>query len=297
MYVAHLKKAMTHQSNSKRSSQWFRPVLLACALGASASVLSGCFPLAAGGIVVGAFSISDRRTTGAQAEDQAIELKALSRLRDRFKSDQISFSVTSFNRIALLTGFVPDAQTKAEAARIVAGIENVRSVLNEIELGLPPGIATYGKDTTLTARVKASLMDAKDVQAQAVKVFTEAGSVYLMGIATEREAARAADIASRISGVRRVVRAFEIVSEAELANIQSRNQAEKSAPAAPPQPAAPVTPPPPPPAPAPITPAAPAAIQQPAAPVSSAASAASTGAQPAVPAAAPASTAEATPVR
>lgn len=296
MYVAHPKKAMTHQSNSKRSSQWFRPVLLACALGASASVLSGCFPLAAGGIVVGAFSISDRRTTGAQAEDQAIELKALSRLRDRFKSDQISFSVTSFNRIALLTGFVPDAQTKAEAARIVAGIENVRSVLNEIELGLPPGIATYGKDTTLTARVKASLMDAKDVQAQAVKVFTEAGSVYLMGIATEREAARAADIASRISGVRRVVRAFEIVSEAELANIQSRNQAEKSAPATA-QPAAPVTPPPPPPAPAPITPAAPAAIQQPAAPVSSATPAASTGAQPAVPVAVPASTAEATPVR
>ena len=193
--------------------------LVICVLGITAIGLAGCFPVVATGVVTGALSVSDRRTTGAQAEDQAIEIKAFNRFRERFKSGQISLSVVSFNRIALVTGYVPDEATKAEAARLVSSIENVKNSLNEIVVGLPPSIRTYGSDTILTTRVKASMLEAKDLQAQVIKVYTESSTVFLMGIVTEREANRAADIASRVSGVRRVVRAFETISEADLSRM------------------------------------------------------------------------------
>ena len=193
--------------------------LVISALGITAIGLAGCFPVVATGIVTGALSVSDRRTTGAQAEDQTIEIKAFNRFRERFKSGQISLSVVSFNRIALVTGYVPDEATKAEAARLVSSIENVKNSLNEIVVGLPPSIRTYGSDTILTTRVKASMLEAKDLQAQVIKVYTESSTVFLMGIVTEREANRAADIASRVSGVRRVVRAFETISEADLSRM------------------------------------------------------------------------------
>lgn len=215
-----------------------RIVFLLCALGSSAAVLTGCFPVVATGVVAGALSVSDRRTTGAQAEDQAIELKAFNRFREQFKADNISLSVVSFNRIALVTGYAPNANVKAEAARIVGGVDNVRSVLNEVTIGPVPSIRTYGTDTVLTTRVKASLLEAKDIQANVIKVITESNTVFLMGIVTEREAARAADIASRVSGVRRVVRAFEIITEAELSRIQLQTGgSNNTAPAAPAKPA------------------------------------------------------------
>jgi hypothetical protein len=144
----------------------------------------------------------------------------------------------SFNRIALITGYAPNANIKAEAARLVSGIDNVRSVLNEVIIGPVPSIRTYGTDTVLTTRVKASLLEAKDIQANVIKVITESNTVFLMGIVTEREAARAADIASRVSGVRRVVRAFEIITEAELSRIQLQTGgSNNTAPAAPAKPA------------------------------------------------------------
>ena len=194
--------------------------LVISVLGITAIGLAGCFPVVATGVVTGALSVSDRRTTGAQAEDQAIEIKAFNRFRERFKSSQISLSVVSFNRIALVTGYVPDEAAKAEAVRLVSSIENVRNSLNEVVVGLPPSIRTYGSDTILTTRVKASMLEAKDLQAQVIKVYTESSTVFLMGIVTEREANRAADIASRVSGVRRVVRAFETISEADLSRMQ-----------------------------------------------------------------------------
>ena len=216
----------------------FRIAFLACALGASAVVLTGCFPVVATGVVAGALSVSDRRTTGAQAEDQAIEIKAFNRFREQFKGDNTSLSVVSFNRIALLTGYVPNAAMKAEAARVLGSVDNVRTVLNEVIVGPVPSIRTYGTDTVLTTRVKASLLEAKDIQANVIKVLTESNTVFLMGIVTEREAARAADIASRVSGVRRVVRAFEIITEAELSRIQLQTGGSgNTAPAAPAKPA------------------------------------------------------------
>lgn len=209
-----------------------RRAILGAGLAGSALMLSGCFPLVAGGVAGGALALADRRTTGAQAEDQAIELKAFNRFNERFKSDKVSLSVTSFNRIALLTGFVPDAATRSEAASILSRIENVRTVVNEITVGAKPGAATYAKDTWITTRVKATLIDTKDLQANAIKVYTEASVVFLMGIVTEREATRAADVASKISGVTRVVRAFEVISEAELARLASQGQKSSEEPAA-----------------------------------------------------------------
>lgn len=202
-----------------------RAVLMAGAAGATL-LLSGCFPLVAGGVAGGAVSLADRRTTGAQADDQAIELKAFNRFGERFKDDKVSLSVTSFNRIALLTGFVPDAATRTQAAALLGRIENVRTVINEVTVGPKPGVSAYAKDTWITTRVKTSLIDAKDLHANAIKVYTEASVVYLMGIVTEREATSAANIASKVSGVARVVRAFEIISEAELARMTAKGQTD-----------------------------------------------------------------------
>ena len=212
-----------------------RTTFIAAALVSSTMLLTGCFPVVATGMVAGALSISDRRTTGAQTEDQAIELKAFNRFREQFKSEQISLTVTSFNRIALLTGYVPNEQARTEAAKLVQSIDNVRSVINEVAIGPAPSVRAFGVDTVLTARVKASFLEAKDVQANVIKVYTDASTVYLMGVVTERKAKRATDIASRVTGVRRVIRAFEVISEEELARIQlqtggARNTAPVSAP-------------------------------------------------------------------
>ncbi len=204
-------------------SRALRAGLLACVLAGMSVVLSGCFPVVATGVVAGALSVADRRTTGAQTEDQAIEIKAANRFRDTFKSDQVSLTVVSFNRIALVTGFVPDEKTRAEAVRLVTAIENVRGVLNEIVIGSPPpSLASYGSDSLITARVKSALIDSRDLQGHAIKVFTESSVVYLMGIVTEREARLASQIASRVAGVRRVVQAFEIITEAELERLQAQ---------------------------------------------------------------------------
>lgn len=213
--------------------QPLRFAVIACALGISATALTGCFPVVATGVVGGALSLSDRRTTGAQAEDQAIELKAFNRFREAFKDNRVALSVVSYNRIALLTGYVPDQATKEQAAKIASGIENVRTVFNEVVIGPAPSLRTFGTDTVLTTRVKAALVESKDVQANVIKVFTEASTVFLMGIVTEREANRAADIASRVSSVRRVVRAFEIISEAELKRMQERAVGDNTAPVQP----------------------------------------------------------------
>jgi len=206
------------------SRQAFRTAVVACSLGVAATTLTGCFPVVATGVAVGAMSVADRRTTGAQTDDQAIEIKAFNRLRENTKTKAASLSVVSFNRIALLTGYAPDAATRAEALEIVKRIENVREVLNEVTLGPKPSLATYSSDVIITTRVKAALLSSQEVKANTVKVFTESGIVYLMGIVSEREARAASVLASKISGVRRVVRAFEVISEPDLQNLERRQQ-------------------------------------------------------------------------
>jgi osmotically-inducible protein OsmY len=193
-----------------------RMALLAAAV-TSATLLGACAPLIIGGAMVGtALSVTDRRTSGAQVEDQAIELKAVARLRETVPAEA-NVSVTSYNRTALITGEAPTEAARTAAEQAVARIDNVRATVNELAVMGSTSVSARSNDSILTSKVKAAFIDAKDVQANAVKVVTERGTVYLMGRVTEREANRAAEVARGTSGVGKVVKVFEIISEAELA--------------------------------------------------------------------------------
>ncbi len=192
---------------------------LAATIGAG-SMMAGCAPLLVGGAMVGgALSYADRRTAGTQVEDQSIELKSLTRVRDAV-GDRGHVSVTSYNRNVLLTGEAASEADRQAVEAAVAGIDNVRGVVNELAVAGSTSMASRSNDAVLTSKVKASHIDAKDLQANTIKVVTERGVVYLMGIVTEREANRATELARGVSGVAKVVRVFELVSEAELARLQ-----------------------------------------------------------------------------
>ena len=187
---------------------------------AAATLLGACAPLLIGGAMVGGSLIAvDRRSSGTQVEDQAIELKAGSRIGEAL-ADRGHVSTTSYNRMVLISGEVATEADKATAEQTVSRIDNVRSVVNELAVAGNSSITSRSSDVLITSKVKASMVDAKDVQANSFKVVTERGVVYLMGRVTEREAGRATDIARGVSGVQKVVRLFEVVTDAELANIQ-----------------------------------------------------------------------------
>ena len=203
--------------------QWRRMGGLLLAAGMTAGSLSACVPLlVGGGAVTTALVASDRRTSGMYLEDERIEQSSAAKLREKLTNGSRA-SVTSFNRLALITGEVRSAAEKAEIERIVAGVENVRTVVNELEV-VPfiSSITQRTKDTFITSKVKASIIDAKDLQANTIKVVTEMNVVYLMGIVTPREAKRAAEIARGVNDVRKVVRVFESISEDELANYKTK---------------------------------------------------------------------------
>jgi len=202
-----------------------RLTLLASALAASA-LMSGCAVLVGGAMVGGSMMAVDRRTSGTQVEDQAIEFKAAKRASEVL-GDRGHINVTSYGRLVLVTGEAPNEADKAAVEQAIARIENVRSVVNELAITMPSSIGNRSNDALITSKVKASMVDAKDVQANAYKVVTERSVVYLMGRVTEREANRGTEIARGVSGVRKVVKVFDVVSESELAGT-----APASAPAA-----------------------------------------------------------------
>jgi len=191
---------------------------------AAATLLVGCTALVVGTAVVGGAMIAtDRRTSGSQVDDEVIELKANGRMGETFPNDDVArINTTSYNRMVLLTGEVPTQADKTTAEQVVARIENVLSVVNELTVGPPNTFTERTKAAFVTTKVKASLVDAKDLFANSIKVVTHRGVVYLMGRVTEREAMRASEIARGVSGVVKVVRVFEILSEAELANSRPR---------------------------------------------------------------------------
>jgi len=196
-------------------SRTCRAVLEAC-LGAA--LVAGCAPLVVGGAMVGGtLMFMDRRTTGAQVDDQAIELKAGNRIKEVGGSNA-HVNVTSYNRTVLLTGEVGTDADRSAVEQAVQRIENVRSTVNELGVMAPSAIGSRSQDTVITSKVKATLVDARDLQANAFKVVTERSVVYLMGRVTDREANRATELARAVSGVQKVVRVFEVVSEAELAD-------------------------------------------------------------------------------
>jgi osmotically-inducible protein OsmY len=191
----------------------------------SAALLSGCAPLLIGGAVVGgAMVATDRRTTGSQVDDETIELKANNRMNEAF-GERARVSTTSYNRMVLLTGEVPAEADKTTAEQVVARVDNVQSVVNELTVGPINTFSEKTKDAFVTAKVKASLIDAKDVFANSIKVITHRGTVYLMGRVTEREATRASEIARGVGGVVKVIRVFEVLTESELANTQPKSLA------------------------------------------------------------------------
>ncbi|MBS7778600.1 BON domain-containing protein [Acidovorax sp. CCYZU-2555] len=185
--------------------------------------MSACVPLVVGGgMVAGTLVAVDRRTAGTQVEDESIEVKAASRIRETL-GDKARINVTSYNRQVLLTGEVGNETDKQTLGRLVESVDNVRAVVNEAVVA--PFTATLSQrsgDTFITGKVRASLMDAKDIQASAIKVTTENKVVYLMGIVTPREAKRAAEIARGVNDVVKVVRVFEVVSEDDLARYQPK---------------------------------------------------------------------------
>ncbi|MDQ8018709.1 MAG: BON domain-containing protein [Bordetella sp.] len=193
--------------------------LLAAALAGATLVasLSGCVPLVVGGAAVAGAGMvaTDRRTSGAQLDDQSIELRSAARIRD-IANDTMNITTVSYNRQVLMIGTVGSEADKRRAEEVVRGTPNVRSVVNEVVVGPALGIAQRSNDTYITGKVKASLLDAKDIFANSFKVVTEGGVVYLMGLATRRELDRATDIARSVSGVQKVVRAVEVISEQQL---------------------------------------------------------------------------------
>ena len=188
-------------------------VLLATVAGVS--LLSGCAPLVVGGAVVGGLVAVDRRTSGTQLEDEAIELKVANAVNKEL-GERVHLNVTSYNRRVLLTGEVRNDADRSRATLLAQSQENVKDVVNDLAIGASSSLSQRTKDTVTTGQVKAAFVDAKDLQASAVKVVTERGIVYLMGRVTAREAQRATDIARGISGVAKVVRVFEDISEEEL---------------------------------------------------------------------------------
>ena len=212
---------MTFNNSTARLLQGLREPITVLALTlAGASLLSGCAPLMLGSALVGgAMSFTDRRTSGAQLEDETIELKSGGRLRDAL-GDRAHVNVTSYNRSALLTGEVPTGADRAAAELAVTGIENVRGIVNELVVAFNSSLTARSSDTIVTSKVKAGFLDAKDLHSNAIKVVTERGVVYLMGRVTEREAGRAAELARGVGGVSRVIKVFEVISEAELARLQ-----------------------------------------------------------------------------
>lgn len=189
--------------------------------------LSACAPLLIGaGAAMGTLAALDRRTLGAQTEDQLIEVKAMNRLRESMRNVE-GVAVTSFNRKLLLTGQVLSEQDKVNAAKVVATLENVRSIDNELQVSGRVSMGVSASDALITSRVKSALVDSQRVQANTVKVITESSTVYLMGILTRGEGEQAANIASRVSGVGRVVTVFEYIGEDELARIRKETEGKR----------------------------------------------------------------------
>ena len=179
--------------------------------------LTACIPLIMGGAVVGSTLVaSDRRTSGAQLEDEGIELRSNSRLRSNV-GDRVHVNVNSYNRQVLMTGEVPSAQDKLLVEQLVAKVENVTSVVNELAVMGNSTLTQRSSDVLITGRVRAMLVDAKDLFANSFKVVTERGTTYLMGRVTQREADRGTAVARGTPSVQKVVRIFEIISEEELA--------------------------------------------------------------------------------
>ena len=177
--------------------------------------LAGCAAAVVGAGAAAGYSVyQDRRSTGTQVDDQRIESRAASAIDQRF-GWKVHVNVTSYNRSVLITGEVPDAVTHAEVGKLVAALPGVRSLSNELAIGPQSSLAARTGDTVITSNVKTRFLGAKSFNAMHVKVVTEAGVVYLMGMVTEVEANAATEIARTTDRVKKVVKVFEYCKSGE----------------------------------------------------------------------------------
>ncbi len=196
----------------KSSSAIVKTLVLASVIGS----LGGCAALVVAGVMAGTVMVAtDRRTSGAQLNDEGIEIRSANRLKEKF-GERGNFSVTSYNGRVLLTGEVAGNSDKLAAEQLVFQVENVKAVVNELTIATSTStLKERSNDALITSLVKSRLFEDKDLPSSAFKVVTERGVVYLMGRVTQREADRGTDIARGVSGVVKVVRSFEFISEEE----------------------------------------------------------------------------------
>ncbi len=207
-----------NRSNALPARTVHRLALAGLVVALGTTTLSACAPLVLGGAAASAFVATDRRTSGMQLEDESIELKVGQNMRHHLP-DRAHVNANSYNRMVLLTGEVASEADKSKAEVVVGKIENVRGVINELEVTFTSSMTSRANDSLLATKVKGRLVESKDLLANAFYVVVERGNVYLLGRVTEREASRAAEITSAVSGVKKVVKMFELISEEELARM------------------------------------------------------------------------------
>jgi osmotically-inducible protein OsmY len=206
---------MTDNTLRRRAAPRGPSRLLVAALAIS-GVLGGCVAAVGGAMVGGSVMAVDRRSTGAQVDDQTIELRASSAVTAAI-GERGRVSATSYNRVVLLTGEVPTEADRSKVEAAVAKVENVRAVINELAVMPNSSFSQISNDSVVTGKVKAAIFEAKDLQVASIKVVTERGVVYLMGRVTEAEATSAANVTRSVGGVAKVVKVFELITPAELA--------------------------------------------------------------------------------
>ena len=199
-----------------------RPVL-ALALGtALVTSLQGCVPLVVGATAVGSMAAIDRRTLGAQTDDKSIELKGEGRAT-KITGDNGRVAVTSYNGVVLLTGEVRDDKMKAEVEQQVSTLPGVKRIENDLAIAPVSPVSARSADLVITSKVKASIIDTKDLYLSAFKVHTDRGVVYLMGRVTQREGRLGAEVArNAASNIKKVVKLFEYISDDDLKELQTQ---------------------------------------------------------------------------
>ena len=228
---------MNHKpSNSfAGSAPWRLPSRLLCSLLAAAAIavtLGGCVAVAGAALVGSSMMVVDRRTTGAQVDDQTIVLKGSSAIGAAV-GDRGHVNTTSYNRVVLLTGEVPTEADRAAAGAAAGRVANVSGVVNELAVMPNATISATSDDTVITGKVKTAILETSQLQVASIKVVTERGVVYLMGLVTEAEATRAAEVTRGVGGVRKVIKVFEIITPAELAAMPVPPQSPKAPASAP----------------------------------------------------------------
>lgn len=206
-----------------------RRPLLGIALGAALCAnLQGCVPLVVGATAVGSMAAVDRRSLGMQTDDKTIELKGEGRA-SKITGDKGRVAVTSYNRMVVLSGEVADEKMKAEVQAQIATLGDLKKIENDLEVAPVSTVSARSSDLLITSKVKAAIIDTKDLYISAFKIHTDRGVVYLMGRVTQREAKLGAEVArNAASGIRKVVKLFEYISEDELLEIKAKQSPEES---------------------------------------------------------------------